>query len=115
MKLTNKSTFIVILSLLTIFLQPVYTYQLYCKCECNAKTIINPIDKCKLCTEEYCLSQDEKLCDSEDTTDDKSGSIIISCFQVESFKESLVIYLFLTIVIGLMGYIGYSSFRNRNI
>lgn len=114
MKFAGKSGIIFILSLWTIFIQPIFAYQLYCKCECNARTIINPIDKCKLCTEEYCLSQNEKLCDSDDAINEKPGSIIISCFQVESLKESLIIYLFLTIVFGLMGYIGFSSLKNRN-
>ncbi|KAL6449963.1 hypothetical protein SBY92_000748 [Candida maltosa Xu316] len=95
-----------------VLLLPVtLSYQLYCKCECNIKTIINPIEKCKLCTQEYCLSQEDQL--EGGGTEDSPKDIIISCFQVESFKESFVIYLFLTIVFGLMSYAIYSGIRNK--
>ncbi|CAX44073.1 conserved hypothetical protein [Candida dubliniensis CD36] len=111
MKLNNKQ--LIITLLYTLILPIVSSYQLYCKCECNIKTIINPIDKCKLCTEEYCLSKDKNLCASNEEDPDKSSAIIISCFQVESFKESFVIYSFISIVVGLMGYIGYHSYMRQ--
>ncbi|KGQ89398.1 hypothetical protein MG5_02263 [Candida albicans P57072] len=111
MKLNNKQFIFALLY--TLVLPLASSYQLYCKCECNVKTIINPIDKCKLCTEEYCLSKDKDLCASTEEDPDKSSAIIISCFQIESFKESFVIYSFISIVVGLMFYIGYHSYMRQ--
>ncbi|CAI5758057.1 unnamed protein product [Candida verbasci] len=119
--------------------QLILTFQLYCKCECNLKAIINSIDQCKLCTKEYCLKQDPKLCNissnndnnnklkgqndnsdnndnnnnngsDDDDKDDNKQDIIISCFQIESIKDSFIIYSFLIIIGLLMLFILYKSY-----
>lgn len=85
------------------------SYQLYCKCQCdNSKTIINTVDKCKECTREFCLEKDPKLCELLDD-DSKHPSkpitndnIIISCYQVESTKDALIVYSFLFVCVVMM-------------
>lgn len=54
------------------------------------------IDKCGLCTKEWCLEQKSDLCV------DVEQDIIISCFQVESLKEKVVVCLFLVGVAALL-------------
>lgn len=54
------------------------------------------IEKCGLCTKEWCLEQKVDLCE------DVAQSIVISCFQVESVKEKVVVFLFLVAVAGLL-------------
>ncbi|KAI5965176.1 uncharacterized protein KGF55_001396 [Candida pseudojiufengensis] len=112
----------------------VNSYQLYCKCQCNgAKAIITKVDKCGECTKEYCLSEQPKLCEiennmndenkeEEDAGDDNSSGkitkpketsedIIISCYQVESLKDGIIVYSFFGIILALMIRLFYSSFR----
>lgn len=54
------------------------------------------VDKCGLCTKEWCLEQKSDLCK------DAAERIVISCFQVESVKEKVVVCLFLVAVAGLL-------------
>ena len=90
-------------------------FQLYCKCQCNEKTIINTIDECKSCTKEYCLLKDSKLCEVElkekiNANDvEADQDIIISCYQIESLKDELIIYSFIITVLGLLAWILYST------
>lgn len=95
-----------------------HTYQLYCKCQCdNSKTIINKVDKCKQCTRKFCLEKDPNLCEVEPDKEGDSNrpnkpitndNIIISCYQVESTKDTLIVYTFLLVILGLMLKILYS-------
>lgn len=71
-------------------------YQQYCKCSCNGQLLIQEIDKCGLCTKEWCIEQKKDLCSDEEE------NILISCFQVESLKEKVVVFLFLIAVVGLL-------------
>lgn len=71
-------------------------FQQYCKCQCNDQVLVDKVDKCGLCTKEWCLEQKNDLCE------DAAESIIISCFQVESVKEKVVVCLFLVAVAGLL-------------
>ncbi|RLV93012.1 hypothetical protein JA1_002822 [Spathaspora sp. JA1] len=107
-----------ILLLFTLPIQITTAYQLYCRCDCNQNSIINPIEKCGLCTKEYCLNQDKNLCvvkddkhkNKYDSSEKEKENIIISCFQVESFKDSLIIYSFIFTVLGLLAYAGYKTY-----
>lgn len=82
-------------------------YQQYCKCQCNEVSIVQPIDRCGNCTKQFCLSQD--ICSSLTATASPNGPpeppvIIINCFQTESFKDSLIVYGFVLLVVGLLVY-----------
>ncbi|EGW32879.1 uncharacterized protein SPAPADRAFT_136251 [Spathaspora passalidarum NRRL Y-27907] len=97
-------------------------YQLYCRCDCNQNSIIKEIEKCGLCTREFCLSQDENLCvvavnnndenknSKHENSEKEKENIIISCFQVESFKDSMIIYSFIFTILGLLLYAGYKTY-----
>lgn len=73
-------------------------YQQYCKCQCGTELSVTPIDKCGLCTKEWCLEKNAKLCPAETVPDD----ILISCFQVESAKEKVIVGFFVFCVVGLL-------------
>lgn len=82
-------------------------YQQYCKCLCNDVSIVQPIDRCGNCTKQFCLSQD--ICSSQPTNTSPNDSleppiIIINCFQTESFKDSLIVYGFVLLIVGLLVY-----------
>lgn len=87
-------------------------YQQYCKCLCNEVSIVQPIDRCGNCTKQFCLSQDicaqpsnppNTLPDGTPATPDPP-IILINCFQTESFKDSLVVYGFVLLLVGLLVY-----------
>ena len=80
-------------------------YQKYCKCACAGSTVVNQIDLCLLCTEDWCLDQKSDLCG--ETTD----VMAINCFQRESAKEYGIVLLFLLLVAALLGYTAIQSFR----
>lgn len=71
-------------------------FQQYCKCQCNENLLIEKIDKCGMCTKEWCSQQNPDLCG------DEQEKILISCFQIESMKEMIVIYSFVVAVLGLL-------------
>lgn len=72
--------------------------QQYCKCQCNNKQLVEKIDKCGLCTEQWCLEQDSMLCKGSDTTE----AMVISCFQKELVKELAVVFFFVVAVASLL-------------
>lgn len=71
-------------------------YQQYCKCLCNGHLLVEAIEKCGLCTADWCVQQNPNLCGEGEET------VLISCFQVESLKEKLVVCMFLVAVVGLL-------------
>lgn len=73
-------------------------HQQYCKCECNGQLLVKNIDKCGLCTKQWCLEQNKNLCLDQVDAD----NILISCFQIESAKEKVVVLLFVVAVVGLL-------------
>lgn len=85
-------------------------YQQYCKCLCNEVSIIQPVDRCGNCTKQFCLSQDIcSLPSNTPTNTSPNGSpdpptILINCFQTESFKDSLIVYGFVLLLVGLLVY-----------
>lgn len=96
-------------------------YQQYCRCQCNTQHLVRPIDKCGLCTKEFCLEEDPKLCaytqtGAKEKPDDVPGqsSIIISCYQLESRKERAIIYLFVLVVLLMLGYTVVKGRLSRN-
>ncbi|ODV82239.1 uncharacterized protein CANTADRAFT_44448 [Suhomyces tanzawaensis NRRL Y-17324] len=89
-------------------------YQHYCWCKCNTKSLVRAIDKCGTCTKEFCLEEDMSLCEIEDPDGSKMArrelSIILQCFQVESFKETVIVYLFIAAVGSLLAYVLYLDY-----
>lgn len=81
-----------------LYLGVVAANQQYCKCECNGKQLVEKIQKCGLCTTEWCLQKNKNLCSNEEL----SGNILISCFQIESSKEKFVVCAFVLAVVGLL-------------
>lgn len=105
MRVTNYTNFT--LMVLTL-LATCNAFQQYCRCSCNDKSIVTKVDRCGLCTKDFCLGLDKALCekkeDEKGIPDPTEGQVIMYCFQIESYKDSLVIYLFTTLVLGLLGY-----------
>lgn len=93
----------------------------FCKCICNTNSTIialNPPSTsstpsrslprasthkltCTDCTRSFCLSYNLPIC--KDVPEDK---IFTSCFQRDSLKDELVIYLFLAVTTGLLVWAG---------
>lgn len=56
------------------------------------------------------------LCKVEDKSSregESKADIIISCFQIESLKETLVVYLFVAVVLALLGHGLYNLYIKR--
>lgn len=101
------------LGILFLFATLCLGYKQYCRCECNLKHMITEIEKCGLCTKEFCLLRDPNLCvvDNDENEGGSKSDIVISCFQIESFKEKVVIYLFVAVVFGMVGNAMYKLYR----
>lgn len=75
-------------------------YQKFCRCSCNEKSLIETVEKCGQCTKDFCIGLDQALCESSDEM--AANDILISCFEIESFKEYFIIYSFVLLVIGFI-------------
>ncbi|KAK6199477.1 uncharacterized protein RJT21DRAFT_133243 [Scheffersomyces amazonensis] len=103
-----------------IWASVVVAYQQFCKCECNSKFVIKPIDKCGSCTKDFCLEVDSTICSiegnndgsEEDVRSEVEKNIIISCYQIESPKDALIIYLFAGLVVSLFVISVYQTYFN---
>lgn len=94
------------LLLLVLLLPWTNAYQQYCKCQCSAEDLIVPIKACALCTKDVCLASSKDFCKDEE--------IKLSCYQVESVKDQMVVYGFIGLVGGLVMYAVYRrSVRRR--
>ncbi|PVH16084.1 uncharacterized protein CXQ87_003948 [Candidozyma duobushaemuli] len=71
--------------------------QQYCKCVCSGNTVVGKIDKCVMCNSSWCLEKNDKLCEEKEDEE----KIVISCFQIESTKEKVIIVLFVLGVIAM--------------
>lgn len=87
---------------LLFVVQTVVAYQQYCRCECDGAVEIAEVGKCGLCTSDFCLEKVKCL--------EKNSDIIISCFQIESLKETIVVYLFMIAVLGMLGFAIYNIY-----
>lgn len=85
-----------------LIIQVAVAYQQYCRCECDGSVKVAEIDKCGLCTSSFCLEQVE--------CKEKDSDIIISCFQIESLKETILVYLFMTAVLAMLGFAVYNIY-----
>lgn len=96
-----------VLSLISLFIAVLgfsELYQSFCKCQCESSYKVIPITEelvrdvsgkdCSICTKDFCLSN--KYCELDPT--------VATCFQRGSFKDQFIVYGFLTVVIGLLGF-----------
>lgn len=95
-----KSTFSRIsLLILLVFSTPICAaYQQYCKCECSDPAIDNrvlKVDNCVECTKDLFYATGY-LC--------KEELMKLNCFHLQSSKDAVIIYSFLTLVAGLLAY-----------
>lgn len=77
----------------------------FCRCDLNGEARINLVPACVNCTTDYCYN------DVFEQPRNETDKLNIVCFQKESAKEATVIYLFITIVVGLLGYNYYKAWR----
>lgn len=75
----------------------------YCRCELNDVAEIRPVVQCANCTTDFCY--DDVFHQAKNETD----KLNLVCFRKESTKEATVVYLFIAIVAGLVGYGAYLS------
>ncbi|KAA8908717.1 hypothetical protein DIURU_000030 [Diutina rugosa] len=80
----------------------------YCRCELNDVAEIRPVVQCANCTTDFCY--DEVFHQAKNETD----KLNLVCFRKESAKEATVVYSFIAIVAGLVGYGVYLS-RNPGL
>ncbi|KAG4306280.1 hypothetical protein PORY_000268 [Pneumocystis oryctolagi] len=97
-------TFILILSLIS----DIKAAYFYCKCTCFGESIIlrlnDPTIKnkpCQDCTKKYCIDQNLPICKNAQlkTPEEliKSTDVTTVCFQRESVKDMIMIYLFIIV------------------
>lgn len=80
--------------MLAVFLlvAPAAAYTQYCKCDCTKGAVVGVVDKCLNCTLATC----QEACGEK-------VEMAVTCFQRESLKEQVVVYMFLAAVVGLVG------------
>ncbi|GAO50883.1 hypothetical protein SAICODRAFT_30028 [Saitoella complicata NRRL Y-17804] len=76
----------------------------FCKCICNSNSTIipllhpsNPSNPCNDCNRQFCLNYQLPFC-----TDVEAEAITTKCFQRDSLKDKLVVYLFIFVTSGLL-------------
>ncbi|KAJ1955333.1 hypothetical protein IWQ62_005554 [Dispira parvispora] len=76
----------------------------FCKCLCGQNVTIIPIspvpekDSCTKCTKAFCFKLEPTLCEGAGTGE----TVSVSCFQRDSYKDEVVVWLFLLITVGLL-------------
>lgn len=91
-----------ILALLTL----VQGFQQYCKCECTNETVdakVLTVDSCNQCTQTLCLGKEQEYC--------TPVNLKLTCYQIESVKDMMIIYVFTIGVIILLGYSVLRAYR----
>ncbi|ODQ57820.1 hypothetical protein WICANDRAFT_35018 [Wickerhamomyces anomalus NRRL Y-366-8] len=83
------------------FLGLAIAYEQFCRCQCDSKYKIIPLQDqgCNTCTKNYCLSLNLEEC--KDFTEDE---VLTTCFQRESTKDQLIVYTFILVTFGLLSY-----------
>lgn len=92
----------ILVSVLAII--PAIAASKYCRCEYNEQLAIHAIKQCNLCTTQFCL--DDFGANYNETTD----ALSVTCFQMESAKEAIIIYLFTVLVLGLLTFGLYKTY-----
>lgn len=90
---------------------------LLCKCDCELNYQIFELNKlfeneqnlCSKCTVEMCNNQNIQFC----SNDNEKPIMTTNCFTRESKKDSLIIYSFILLIIGLIVNVVINEFRSR--
>ncbi|KAF9280406.1 hypothetical protein BGZ68_007248 [Mortierella alpina] len=93
----------------------------FCKCVCGPEHHIIPLARdpqypvfggsskaCGGCLKHLCLEQYPDMCKAVGAGDGEE--LVTSCFERDSYKDQFIVYLFLTITFGLLGYAGLQPF-----
>lgn len=82
-------------------------YTEFCKCECFGEYEIielrpqqNELLTCNNCTRQFCLDKKLTICKEAKSEID----VITSCFERESFKDQLIVYLFSIVTLALLAW-----------
>ncbi|RKP36232.1 hypothetical protein BJ085DRAFT_23279, partial [Dimargaris cristalligena] len=76
----------------------------FCKCLCGQNITIIPIspvpekDACNKCTKAFCNKLEPTLCEGAGTGE----TISVSCFQRDSYKDEIIVWIFLLLTGGLL-------------
>ncbi|KAG0047873.1 hypothetical protein BGZ83_007138 [Gryganskiella cystojenkinii] len=122
---SRKTGLLLLLGLLCLLtlLQPTFAANpiSFCKCVCGQKYQIQALPKdnqhpifggsskaCGACTKQFCLDYVPDLCQGVGTGE--GDELITSCFERDSYKDQFIVYLFLTITFGLLGFAGLQPF-----
>ncbi|KTW28604.1 uncharacterized protein T551_02454 [Pneumocystis jirovecii RU7] len=104
----RRNMFILIFILILSLISDIGAIYSYCKCTCFGNSVIlrlnDPTTKnkpCQDCTKKYCLEQNLPICKNAQQKDPeeliKSTDITTVCFQRESVKDMIMVYLFIII------------------
>ncbi|KAG0359244.1 hypothetical protein BGZ54_010033, partial [Gamsiella multidivaricata] len=87
----------------------------FCKCICGQEKTITALPRdtqhpifggsskaCLACTKQYCLDNKPDMCKGVGTGE--GDELITTCFERDSYKDQFIVYLFLTITFGLLGF-----------
>ncbi|KAK9700467.1 hypothetical protein K7432_012184 [Basidiobolus ranarum] len=74
----------------------------FCKCVCGTNVTIvelkeTPNKPCQECTKAFCLTRDANFCSGAG-----DSGLLATCFQRDSYKDQVVIYIFLIVTGGLL-------------
>ncbi|KAG0306962.1 hypothetical protein BGZ98_001384 [Dissophora globulifera] len=96
----------------------------FCKCVCGQEKSITALPRdtqhpifggsskaCGGCTKQYCLDINPDMCKGVGTGE--GDELITSCFERDSYKDQFIVYLFLTITFGLLGFAGFQPFLSE--
>ncbi|KAF8942396.1 hypothetical protein BGZ47_006533 [Haplosporangium gracile] len=93
----------------------------FCKCICGQQKFIVTLPRdtqypvfggsskaCGSCTKIFCLDTNPNMC--KDVGTGEGDELITTCFERDSYKDQFIVYLFLTITFGLLGFAGLQPF-----
>ncbi|CDK29155.1 unnamed protein product [Kuraishia capsulata CBS 1993] len=91
-------------------------YETFCRCDCETDygvfELAVPDDGaaiCSLCSTDFCLKKLAKTCKSDEDKEHMLGT----CFTRESLKDKVVVYGFIWLVLGMLGYIVVQSWMTK--
>ncbi|KAL0088754.1 hypothetical protein J3Q64DRAFT_1731513 [Phycomyces blakesleeanus] len=97
-------------SLLTLFTKGVQAVelQMFCKCFCGSNSTIFELPMvdpkpCSNCTKQFCLDNvKDGMCDGIADETCPSNDFRTACFARDSFKDEIIVRIFLVIIFGLI-------------
>ncbi|KAF9432008.1 hypothetical protein BGZ76_011419, partial [Entomortierella beljakovae] len=96
----------------------------FCKCVCGQEKTITALPKdpqhpifggpskaCGACNKQYCLDNKPDMCKGVGTGE--GDELVTTCFERDSYKDQFIVYLFLTVTLGFLGYAGLQPSINK--